>query len=57
MLGAGGVEALLLAGIKISKVLTESKKEIAFKRYGSTSEPSPVGNIEEDNEDGEVVVR
>ena len=26
-LGAGGIEALLLAGIKISKVLTESKSK------------------------------
>jgi flagellar basal body-associated protein FliL len=28
-LGAGGIEAVVLAGIKISKVLTESKKNTA----------------------------
>ena len=60
VLGAGGVEALLLAGIKISKVLTESKKEIALGRI-KADESSPVTN-EEDNgdafeEETEVVER
>lgn len=56
VLGAGGVEALLLAGIKISKVLTESNREIALKKYG-TNKPTSIAIPEDEQDDEEVVER
>ena len=55
VLGAGGVEALMLAGIKISKVITEGNKDIAAKAYGA-SNPSPIVDTVDDIEE-EVVER
>lgn len=45
VLGAGGVEAFLLAGIKISKVLTEAK--VPKKAAGSAKEEPEEDNPEE----------
>ena len=57
-LGAGGVEAFLLAGIKISKVLTEAKdkKKEAGDICSADVPPVPVSVIE-DTPEGEAVER
>ena len=53
-LGAGGVEAFLLAGIKISKVLTEAKdKKKAGDICSADAPPAPM----EDTPEGEAVER
>ena len=55
-LGAGGVEAFLLAGIKISKVLTEAKdkkKEAGGICSNADIPPAPI----EDTPEGEEVER
>ena len=44
-LGAGGVEAFLLAGIKISKVLTEAKDK---KKAGDICSDKPIEDSPED---------
>ena len=49
-LGAGGVEALLLAGIKISKVVTEGKPGVRPPEGGPSPKPAegwPTGEREE----------
>ena len=56
-LGAGGVEAFLLAGIKISKVLTEAKdKKKAGGICSADGPPVPVSMME-DTPEGEAVER
>ena len=63
-LGAGGVEAFLLAGIKISKVLTEAKAAKDAAKQGKEAggicnadvPPVPVSTME-DTPEGEAVER
>ena len=57
-LGAGGVEAFLLAGIKISKVLTEAKdkKKEAGDICSADVPPVPVSTME-NTPGGDVVER
>ena len=64
-LGAGGVEAFLLAGIKISKVLTETKAAKDAAKQGkeagdicSNADGPPVpASMMEDTPEGEAVER